>query len=167
MAAGSRFHTGAKGAFSRLVKLAGLDDRIPPLPQSGQSEIGQPIAPDQLALIHATLPGMFAGRPRDEWLRILREIDVSAMPDLRAGQVFDDPQVLENQLTTLVDLPGGERLGAAAAPLKYSESPGLPGAVPSGHLAAGDAIAELRRTAPPVARAGQTSRSGAGFPRPV
>lgn len=157
-------HTGAKGAFSRLVKLAGLDDRIPPLPQSGQSEIGQPIAPDQLALIHATLPGMFAGRPRDEWLRILREIDVSAMPDLRAGEVFDDPQVLENQLTTLVDLPGGERVRAAAAPLKYSESPGLPGAVPSGHLAAGDAIAELRRTAPPVARAGQTSRSGAGFP---
>jgi crotonobetainyl-CoA:carnitine CoA-transferase CaiB-like acyl-CoA transferase len=45
-------HTGAKGAFSRLVALAGLEAEIPPLPTSGQSEMGQPIEPRQLTLLH-------------------------------------------------------------------------------------------------------------------
>jgi len=157
-------HTGAKGAFSRLMKLAGIDDRVPPLPLTGQSEIGQPIEPGQLALVHETLPRLFAGRPRAEWLHILRDIDVSAMPDLRAGEVFGDPQVLENQLTTLVDLPGGERVRAAGAPLKYSETPGLPGMIPATCTTTADAIAELRSVAPPVARSRTAPPSGAAFP---
>jgi crotonobetainyl-CoA:carnitine CoA-transferase CaiB-like acyl-CoA transferase len=151
----------SKGAFSRLMALAGLDDRIPPIPTDASSEIGQPIEPWQLELIHDALPAFFAAKPRAEWLQILREHDIPAMPDLLPGEVYEHPQALENQLTLLVDLPNGESVRAGGAVLKFSESAPAPAFVAERRVSKAQALADLRdaaarspQPAPPAAAAG-------------
>jgi len=146
-------HTGTKRGFSNLMELAGLQEQIPPIPTEGASEIGQPIEPWQVELYNETLPVMFVQKTRPEWLKILRDLDIPTMPDLRAGEVYNDPQVLENQLTTLVELPDGETVRAAGAVLKFSESPGFPAPVAERHVQAEDAAIDLanasKRFSPP------------------
>ena len=138
-------HSGSKGGFSRLMALAGLQEQIPPIPTDAASEIGQPIEPWQLELVHETLPVMFASKTRPEWLKILRELDIPTMPDLLPGEVYTDPQVLENQLTTLVELPDGELVRAGGAVLKFSESPGNPSIVAERQVDTAEALADLKR----------------------
>jgi len=138
-------HTGTKRGFSSLMELAGLQDQIPPIPTEGASEIGQPIEPWQVELYNETLPALFAQKDRAEWLKILRDLDIPTMPDLRAGEVYEDPQVLENQLTTLVELPSGETVRAAGAVLKFSESPGLPSPFAEHQASAAEAADALAR----------------------
>jgi crotonobetainyl-CoA:carnitine CoA-transferase CaiB-like acyl-CoA transferase len=150
-------HTGTKRGFSNLMELAGLQEQIPPIPTEGASEIGQPIEPWQVELYNETLPIMFAQKTRAEWLKILRDLDIPTMPDLLAGEVYAEPQVLENQLTTLVELPDGETVRAAGAVLKFSESPGLPAPVAERHVSAAEAARDLETVAKrfPAPRAGQ------------
>ncbi len=136
-------HTGAKGAFSRLMTLAGLDEQIPPLPINGQSEIGQPIEKWQLELIHETLPKLFATKPREAWIKILRRNEISAMPDLLPGECFINEQALENQLSALTTLSSGESVRVAGAALKFSETPAVVGFIPTQPTTTEDAIEEL------------------------
>ena len=97
-------HSGSKGGFSRLMALAGLQEQIPPIPTDAASEIGQPIEPWQIELIHETLPVMFAGKTRAEWLKILRDLDIPVMPDLLPGEMAG--------LVDLIEIP---RVGKAIA----------------------------------------------------
>jgi crotonobetainyl-CoA:carnitine CoA-transferase CaiB-like acyl-CoA transferase len=149
----------SKGAFSRLMTLAGLDDRIPPIPTDATSEIGQPIERWQLDLIHDALPTLFAAKSRAEWLRILRDHDIPAMPDLSPGEVYVDPQTLENQLTTLVTLASGESVRTGGAVIKFSETPANPAFMAERRVTLDQALAELRsaarRAPPPTPRAGK------------
>jgi len=118
-----------------------------------QSEIGQPIEPWQLELVHETLPAMFASKPRAEWLKILRDLDIPVMPDLKPGEIYTDPQVIENQLTSLTELPGGESVRAAGGVLKFSESPSSPSLVAERKVDTDQAVKDLsmaiKRTPPP------------------
>ena len=156
-------HTGTKRGYSSLIELAGLQDQIPPIPTEGASEIGQPIEPWQVELVNETLPVMFAQKTRPEWLKILRDLDIPTMPDLLAGEVYVDPQVLENQLTTLVELPDGETVRAAGAVLKFSESAPLPAPVAERHVQASEAASDLAKArmrfpAPSFGRGGLSDR---------
>jgi crotonobetainyl-CoA:carnitine CoA-transferase CaiB-like acyl-CoA transferase len=156
-------HTGTKRGFSNLMELAGLQEQIPPIPTEGASEIGQPIEPWQVELYNEALPVMFVQKTRPEWLKILRDLDIPTMPDLLAGEVYTDPQVLENQLTTLVELPDGETVRAAGAVLKFSECPGLPAPAAERHVQADEAAADLAKArrrfpAPAFGRREQSGR---------
>ncbi len=155
-------HSGSKGGFPRLMELAGLTEKIPPIPTDAQSEIGQPIEPWQLELVHETLPALFATRPRAEWLKILRDLDIPVMPDLKPGEIYSDPQVVENQLTCLTVLPDGESVRAAGGVLKFSESPGSPALMAERKVDTEQALSDLsrasERTPPP--RFGKGDLSG-------
>jgi crotonobetainyl-CoA:carnitine CoA-transferase CaiB-like acyl-CoA transferase len=140
-------HSGSKGGFSRLMALAELQDRIPPIPTEAASEIGQPIEPWQTELINETLPVMFVQKTRPEWLKILRDLDIPVMPDLLPGEVYEDPQVIENQLTTLVELPDGETVRGAGAALKFSETPGFAAPVAERTVDTRGAIEDLGKAA--------------------
>jgi len=146
-------HTGSKGAFSRLMAIGGLQEQIPPIPTAAATETGQPIEPWQLELVHSTLPKVFASKTRDEWRKIFREQDIAAMPDLRGGEVFTDPQAIENQLSMLVDLPNGETVRAAGAVLKFSKSPAAPSGIAERKVDTNEAISDLelavKRVPPP------------------
>jgi crotonobetainyl-CoA:carnitine CoA-transferase CaiB-like acyl-CoA transferase len=146
-------HTGTKRGYSNLIALAGLSEQIPPIPTEGASEIGQPVEPWQVELVNETLPVMFVQKTRPEWMKILRDLDIPCMPDLLAGEVYADPQVLENQLTTLVELPDGQNVRAAGAALKFSESPAVPSPLAERRVSPAQAAAELGRSRPVTGRA--------------
>lgn len=137
-------HSGSKGGFSRLMALAGLQEQIPPIPTDAASEIGQPIEPWQIELIHETLPVMFAGKTRAEWLKVLRDLDIPVMPDLVPGEIYADPQVLENQLSTLIELPSGETVRAGGAVVKFSETVSSPAIIAQRKVSTDEALADLK-----------------------
>lgn len=54
-------HTGAIGAFGRLMKVLGIDDRIP-ASETGM-DIGVPLTPEQAVIVNDELPTIFETRP--------------------------------------------------------------------------------------------------------
>ena len=103
--------------------------------------------------MHETLPALFATKPRAEWLKILRDLDIPVMPDLKPGEIYTDPQVLENQLTCLVELENGESVRVGGAVVKFSESPSTPAIVAERKVGVGEALQDLataaKRVPPP------------------
>jgi crotonobetainyl-CoA:carnitine CoA-transferase CaiB-like acyl-CoA transferase len=89
-------HTGAVGAFGRLMTVLGLSDRIPPS-RSGL-DMGVPLTPEQAALLESELHHLIAARPRAHWVEMLRQAEVCAIEHLAPGEVFDQPQVRHNQM---------------------------------------------------------------------
>jgi crotonobetainyl-CoA:carnitine CoA-transferase CaiB-like acyl-CoA transferase len=96
-------HTGAVGAFGRLMKETALDDRIPP--SEDGLDMGVDLTPDQQKLIEFDLVDIFASRPRAEWLQRLLAADICVVPNLHPGQVFDEPQTIHNRMVVRVDDP--------------------------------------------------------------
>ena len=76
-------HTGAVGAFGRLMKVLGLDDRIPPSETGHRhrrpAHAGAGDDPQRRA------PRALPPPPRAEWVRRLLEADVCAVEHLRPG----------------------------------------------------------------------------------
>ena len=96
-------HTGANGSHARLMEAMGLSDRVKPAP--GNREKTVPLSEEEQAVIGTEVPRLFASQPRSYWLERLRAADVTAIPVLRQGEVFDEPQVLHNRATVEVDDP--------------------------------------------------------------
>jgi len=94
-------HTGAVGAFGRLMKVLGLDDRIPP--SATGMDIGVPLEPDQIAIVRDEIPRIMATEPRSVWVERLMEADVCAIEHLHPTEVFDSPQALHNRMVVDVD----------------------------------------------------------------
>lgn len=110
-------HTGAVGAFDRLMALAGLSEHF-----AGEGDnIGAKLTEEQQRLIEERLPEIFGSKPRAEWLELLREADVCAMPELFPTQVFDEPQVKHNGMVVEVDDPGLGRIQQVAPAARFQQ----------------------------------------------
>jgi crotonobetainyl-CoA:carnitine CoA-transferase CaiB-like acyl-CoA transferase len=96
-------HTGAVGAFGRLMKVLGLDDRIPPSENS--LEMGMPLTEDQAKIVAFEIPEIFQSKPRAEWLQMLRAADICAVEHFHPGQCFDQPQVRHNGMVVELQDP--------------------------------------------------------------
>jgi crotonobetainyl-CoA:carnitine CoA-transferase CaiB-like acyl-CoA transferase len=108
-------HTGAVGAFGRLMKVVGLDDRIPPS-ETGM-DIGVPLTAEEQELLFNELPRIFRTQPRDYWVKALLEADVCGIEHLRPSEVFDTEQARHNGMVVTVDDPvlgRVEQVGPAA-----------------------------------------------------
>jgi crotonobetainyl-CoA:carnitine CoA-transferase CaiB-like acyl-CoA transferase len=114
-------HTGAVGAFGRLMVELGVDDRIPP--SADGIDIGKPLAPEQTKILLDELPEIFLTRPCDEWVSRLLAADVCAVPHLYPGEVFSEPQALHNKSTVVVDDPVLGPLEQVAPGARFSRSP--------------------------------------------
>jgi crotonobetainyl-CoA:carnitine CoA-transferase CaiB-like acyl-CoA transferase len=117
-------HTGAVGAFGRLMKLVGLDDRVPPS-ESGL-DMGIPLSPEE-RLVLEELHGIFASAPRDVWVQRLVGADVCGIPVLYPGQIFDEPQVRHNRMTVTVEDPILGTLEQVAPAIDFSVTKSSPG----------------------------------------
>jgi crotonobetainyl-CoA:carnitine CoA-transferase CaiB-like acyl-CoA transferase len=113
-------HTGARGAFDRLMELVGLDDRVPVV--EGGSEASTPLTPDEDAAI-AKLPDIFVTATRDEWLTRLLDAQVCGMPVMRPCEVFDEPQTVHNRMVVEVDDALLGRVSQVAPPATFSAAP--------------------------------------------
>lgn len=98
-----QIHTGAAGAFGRLLTVLGLQDRI--ASADPRAEGKTPLTDDESAIMATELPAIFRTRPRDEWLELLWANDVAALPVQQPGLVLDDDHVRAIGLVQSVDDP--------------------------------------------------------------
>jgi crotonobetainyl-CoA:carnitine CoA-transferase CaiB-like acyl-CoA transferase len=94
-------HTGAVGAFGRLMTVLGLDDRIPP--SASGLDMGAPLSPAQIELLETELHRLIAERPRAYWVETLRKAEVCAIEHLAPCEVFDQPQAQHNEMVVELD----------------------------------------------------------------
>lgn len=110
-------HTGAVGAFDRFIAVMNLRDEIP-APKEGSS-MSLALDEAQTLVLRDQVPEIFLTKSRDEWLAILVEADVCAIPVLRAGEAFDEPQARHNGMVIEVDDPVLGRIEQVAPPAKF------------------------------------------------
>jgi crotonobetainyl-CoA:carnitine CoA-transferase CaiB-like acyl-CoA transferase len=96
-------HTGAVGAFGRLIRELGLDNKIR-VAEDG-SDMGQLLDDEERRVLLEEIPAIFESEPRDVWLKRLLDADVCAIPELHPGQIFDAPQARHNGMVLTIDDP--------------------------------------------------------------
>jgi crotonobetainyl-CoA:carnitine CoA-transferase CaiB-like acyl-CoA transferase len=114
-------HTGAVGAFGRLMAVLGLDDRIPPS-ESGL-DMGMPLTPDQVTILDTEIHDIFRSRSRDEWVSLLRDADVCAIEHLQPCEAYDSPQARHNDMVLTVDDPVLGPVEQVAPAAKFARTP--------------------------------------------
>jgi crotonobetainyl-CoA:carnitine CoA-transferase CaiB-like acyl-CoA transferase len=113
-------HSGAPGAFGRLMKVLGLADEISPATTAVES--ATPLTHADLAVLRR-VPEIFATRSSHEWLDDIWSNEIAGLPVLPPTAVFDDPQVVHGGLVrTVVDPELGE-IEVVAPPIKLSRTP--------------------------------------------
>jgi formyl-CoA transferase len=75
-------------------------------------------------VLHPLLVDLLATKPSTHWLDLLYEADVPAGPVLSRREVFDEPQVLENEMLTTVQQTEKGRATMVGVPFSLSETPG-------------------------------------------
>jgi crotonobetainyl-CoA:carnitine CoA-transferase CaiB-like acyl-CoA transferase len=113
-------HTGAVGAFGRLMKVLGLDDRIPPS-ESGL-DLGALLEPHQIPILMDEIPDIVASKSRSYWVDELMKADVCAVEHLHPTEAYDTPQVRHNRMIMVVDDPVLGRIRQVARAAKFSSS---------------------------------------------
>jgi crotonobetainyl-CoA:carnitine CoA-transferase CaiB-like acyl-CoA transferase len=93
-------HTGAVGAFGRLIRELALDKRIR-VAEDG-SDMRLPLNDDERIIVLEEIPAIFESQPKDVWLKRLLDADVCAIPELHPGQIFDEPQVRHNEMVLTI-----------------------------------------------------------------
>jgi crotonobetainyl-CoA:carnitine CoA-transferase CaiB-like acyl-CoA transferase len=146
-------HTGAVGAFGRLMEVLGLADRIPPTPNG--IDMGVPLAPEQADLIEREIHGIFAAHPRDYWVRRLMEADVCAVEHQLPAQVFDSAQARHNGMVVALADPALGKVEQVAPGIRFDGAqPTLRGPAPSTGADAAEWLADdANRWSSPTLRA--------------
>jgi crotonobetainyl-CoA:carnitine CoA-transferase CaiB-like acyl-CoA transferase len=114
-------HTGAVGAFGRLMNETGLHDRVPG--SADGLDMGLALTAEEIRILDTELPVIFASRPRAEWVQRLMAADVCAIEHLPSPEVFDQPQARHNQMVVMVDDPVLGPVEQVAPPAKFGALP--------------------------------------------
>lgn len=75
------------------------------------------------AEVFPIIEALFATRPSAEWQVMLDEVDVPCAPILPRSEVFDEPQMVANDMFLRVDHPEAGPTTMIAPPLKMSDTP--------------------------------------------
>jgi len=126
--------TFGRGGFDRFIKVMGVEDRF----QKAEPGAGvmTPLTPEELEVLHFGLPEVFAKENRKVWVERLLEADIAAIPVLRQGEVFDEPQTVHNAMVIEVDDPVLGTVQQAAPAVRYDGTPavvGRPAPTPGQH----------------------------------
>jgi len=70
------------------------------------------------------LEGIFETRPAGEWLDLLQKSDIPCGPILDRREVFDEPQILENEMLVRTEHPAAGRVKMLGIPFELSRTPG-------------------------------------------
>jgi crotonobetainyl-CoA:carnitine CoA-transferase CaiB-like acyl-CoA transferase len=70
------------------------------------------------------LQNVFIQKPREEWLKILKEADVPVSPVQKLNEVEKDSHVLFREMIQEISSPSSGRLKQTGLPIKLSETPG-------------------------------------------
>jgi CoA:oxalate CoA-transferase len=67
---------------------------------------------------------VLGSRPIAEWIDILDAVDVPCAPILARSQVFDEPQMVDNEMIASQDHPSSGRVTMVNVPVRLSSTPG-------------------------------------------
>lgn len=90
-----QIHTGAPGRFQRALEVFGLDDRV--TPSTTPHEMGEPLTPEEAALIQSEVPRLLKSKPRAYWIEKIQNADIATMEVDPPGGVLNDPQAIHNK----------------------------------------------------------------------
>lgn len=76
------------------------------------------------AEVYPVIDAVMTTKPAKEWLRILDEADVPAAPILDRDQVYDEPQIRQNDMIVDVNHPKVGLTSMFGVPVKLSATPG-------------------------------------------
>lgn len=113
--------TFGRGAFDRLMKVLGIADRVPPV---DGADVTAQLSSGEAAIVFNEVPEIFLTKPRSSWLELLLEADIAAIPVLRPGEVFDEPQAVHNNIVVEVQDPVLGPLKQVAPPMRFTSTPG-------------------------------------------
>jgi crotonobetainyl-CoA:carnitine CoA-transferase CaiB-like acyl-CoA transferase len=116
-------HTGAVGAFGRLMELLGLADRFD-LSADGLDLVAL-ATPDERRVLDEDVPRLFGRRTRDEWVQLLQDADVAVAAVQRIGDAYDSPQIRHNGLIVEVDDPVLGPVEQIGPTLTFSATPAV------------------------------------------
>jgi crotonobetainyl-CoA:carnitine CoA-transferase CaiB-like acyl-CoA transferase len=119
-------HTGAPGAFDRLMRLLGLDDRVAPAPGVGHTSS---LSEADAEVLADELESAFRTRPSAEWLDALWGADIAALPVHRPGEARFDEHVRATRLVEELDHPEFGRIVKVRPPVEFVDS-GTPDRTP-------------------------------------
>ncbi len=72
----------------------------------------------------ALIEGIMKQKPREEWLRLLREGDVPTAPADTVEEFAQDPQVLHNNMMVELEDPRAGAIRQMGLPISFSQTPG-------------------------------------------
>ncbi|ODQ96390.1 hypothetical protein BHQ17_01575 [Mycolicibacterium holsaticum] len=110
-------HTGAVGAFGRLMKMLGLDTQIPS--DVSGLDMGIPLTAQEQEILHGSIHDIFADKPRAYWVDAMAKVDVCGIPVLRPTEVFDEPQTRHNGMVVTIDDPVFGPIQQVAPPARF------------------------------------------------
>ena len=99
--------------WERFCRAIEREDLIPYMEPSEKS-----------AAVIAELEHLFSTRTRDEWMKLLSEIDVPYGPVNTIEEAFSDPQTLHRRMVLEVEHPRAGKIKLLGIPIKFSETPG-------------------------------------------
>ena len=70
------------------------------------------------------IEGILATKPREEWLSILERHDLPAAPVLERDEVFEHPQIRDNEIMAFQKHPMAGKVEMFNVPVRLSENPG-------------------------------------------
>ncbi|HUF99299.1 MAG TPA: CoA transferase, partial [Ilumatobacter sp.] len=115
-------HTGAAGAFDRAMNVFGLGDVVSKM--EGNVQMSSLLTDHDLKVIQDRLPDIMRSRPLQEWLELLWENQVAALPVGNPGEALDDPQVRYAGIVAALDDPVLGPIEVVGPTVLLSESPG-------------------------------------------
>lgn len=113
-------HTGAPGAFARLMKVVGLAGELSPA--TTPVEAASPLTDEDIAVL-SRLPAIFATRPGLDWLEEIWANEIAGLPVYPPTTVFDDDQVRHGSLIRTVEDAEAGAIEVVGAPIKLSRTP--------------------------------------------
>ncbi|MBV9509777.1 MAG: CoA transferase [Caulobacteraceae bacterium] len=159
-------HTGAVGAFSRLMEVLGLDDRIKPV--QGGFDLGTPLTEEESEILESSIHAVFASQPRDYWVKRLMEADVCAVEHLAPTHSFDMPQTVFNGMVVEIDDPVLGKVAQVAPGIRLNgEAPPAPTPAPAPGRDTAETLAALDRPAEPSSWRSNAKPGSAAEDRPL
>jgi crotonobetainyl-CoA:carnitine CoA-transferase CaiB-like acyl-CoA transferase len=103
------------------------------------------LSPEEGNIVFNEIPEIFLAEPRRVWLERLLQADIAAIPVLRPGQVFDEPQAVHNEMVIELTDPVLGPVQQVARPVRFRGTPaGASTPAPTVGQHTNEVLAELR-----------------------
>lgn len=113
-------HTGGDGGFKRTMDILGLGEYVQTI---DGLEMAVPLNDEEYHAARVLVPEAFKTKPRAEWISLLHEADLAALPVLRPHEIFEEPQLIHSQLIKDVVQADGSALRQIGPTLLFDQTP--------------------------------------------